>query len=144
MLRIAPATARIGRHRTKQQWQMCRLCWPFRSWPWTVQWYDTTRIARWRRFMAFLKATTTTHHHWESTHSNSINRTCLPLIWGVHFISKSLKKGSSCPNNNRGMTHQSDEKHLNYMTEYCVGVVKLALYCYNICFLLCVINHSSS
>jgi len=31
------------------------------------------------------------------------------------------------PNNNRGMTHQSDEKHLNYMAEYFVGVVKLAI-----------------
>jgi len=33
------------------------------------------------------------------------------------------------------MTHQSDEKHLNNMAKYFVGVVKLALYCYNTRFL---------
>jgi hypothetical protein len=32
-------------------------------------------------------------------------------ILGVYFILKLLKKGLSCPNNNRGMTHP-DEKHL--------------------------------
>ena len=49
---------------------------------------------------------------------------------GVYFIVNTLKKGLSCPYNNRGMTHQSDEKHLhnNNMTEFFVGVVKLALY----------------
>ena len=30
--------------------------------------YNTERIAQWRRFVAFLKATK--HHHWVSTHSN--------------------------------------------------------------------------
>jgi hypothetical protein len=44
-------------------------------------------------------------------------------ILGVYFIVKSLKKSSSRPNNNRGMTHQSDEKQLNDMSEYFVGVV---------------------
>jgi hypothetical protein len=70
--------------------------------------------------MAFLKATK--HCHQASTCSNSINRTSLPLILGVYFIIKSLKKGSSCPNNNRGMTHQLDEKHLHKMSEYFVGL----------------------
>jgi hypothetical protein len=77
--------------------------------------YYTARIAQWRRFMAFLKATK--YRHRASTRSDSINQTCLPLIIGVYFIVKSLKNGSSCPNNNRGMTHQSDEKHLNNNTE---------------------------
>jgi hypothetical protein len=36
------------------------------------------------------------------------------------------------PNNNRGMTYQTDEKYLNYMVKYSVEVVKLAHYCYNI------------
>jgi hypothetical protein len=27
------------------------------------------------------------------------------------------------PKNNRGVTYQTDEKHLNYMSEYFVGVV---------------------
>ena len=71
--------------------------------------------------MAFIKATT--RQHQASTHSNSINWTCLTLILGVYFIIKLLKKSLSCPNNNRGMTHQSDKKHINDMSEYFVGVV---------------------
>jgi hypothetical protein len=35
------------------------------------------------------------------------------------------------PNNNRGMTYQTDEKHLNIFLEYFVGVVKLAWYALN-------------
>jgi len=80
----------------------------------TVHRHYTAHIAQWRRFMAFLRATI--RRHWASTYSDSINRTCLPLILGVYFIVKLLKKGSSCPNNNRGMTNQSD-KHLNNMAE---------------------------
>ena len=44
------------------------------------------------------------------------------------------------PNNNRGMTYQTDEKNLNNMVEYSVGVVKLAHYCYINRFLWRVIN----
>ena len=32
------------------------------------------------------------------------------------------------PNNNRGMTYQTDEKNLNNMVEYFVGVVELVFY----------------
>jgi len=32
------------------------------------------------------------------------------------------------PNNNRGMTYQTDEKHLMHLLEYFVGVVKLSCY----------------
>jgi len=72
--------------------------------------------------MAFIKATK--HHH--------------PV---VYFIVKSLKRSSSCPNNNSGVTHQTDEKHLNNMSEYFVGVVNIAFNCYNNHFVLCIINH---
>ena len=41
-------------------------------------------IAQWRRFTAFLK--TTTRRHRASTHSDSINRTCLPLILREYLI----------------------------------------------------------
>ena len=34
------------------------------------------------------------------------------------------------PNNNRGMTYQTDEKNLNDVIEYFVGLVELAHYCY--------------
>jgi hypothetical protein len=49
------------------------------------------------------------------------NWTRLPLILGVYFIVKSLKKNLSCPTNNRGVTHQNDEKHLNNMSESFFG-----------------------
>jgi hypothetical protein len=46
---------------------------------------------------------------------------------GVYFILKLLKESSSCPNNNRGVTHQTVEKHLHNMSEYFAGVVNTAL-----------------
>jgi hypothetical protein len=104
-----------------------------------VRRYYTARIARWRRFVAFIKVTKRRHR--ASTCSNSINQTCLPLIVGAYFIVKLLKKSSSCPNNNRGVTHQTDEKHLNNMSEYFVGVVNIAFNHYNKHFVLRVINH---
>ncbi len=48
------------------------------------------------------------------------------------------------PNTNRGMTCQTDEKHLTILPEYFVGVVKLAINCYNNHFLLCVFTNNSS
>jgi hypothetical protein len=41
------------------------------------------------------------------------------------------------PNNNRGMTYQTNEKHLTLFPEYfiVIGVVKLAIYWYSNCFL---------
>jgi hypothetical protein len=62
---------------------------------------------------------------------------------GVYFIVKLLKKSLSCPNNSRGMTHQSDKKHINDMSEYLVvgvGVVNIAFNRYNKRFVLRVIN----
>ena len=35
------------------------------------------------------------------------------------------------PNNNRGVTYQTDEKHLNNMSEYFVGVANIAFNHYN-------------
>jgi len=92
--------------------------------------------------MAFRKATK--RRHWVSTRSGSINWTRLPLILGLYFIFKLLKKGLSCPDKHRGMrgsmTHQSDEKYLNNMSESFVGVVVTAFNRYNNCFVLCVIK----
>ncbi len=39
-------------------------------------------------------------------------------------------------NNNRGMTYQTDEKHLTNLRGYLIGVVKLACYALNTRFLL--------
>ena len=101
-----------------------------------VQGYYTAHIAQWRRFMDFPKATKCCH--WASTHSDSINWTSdmpTPDFGGIFHHQFFEKEPMLASNNNRGMTHQSDEKHLNYMAEYFVGVVKVALYCYNTCFL---------
>ena len=94
-----------GWQQTKWRCKMCPLCWPF----WWPSW--SAHIAQWRRFLAFGKATK--RRHQASTCSDSINWTRLPLILGVYFIVKSLKKNLSCLNNNWGVTHHTDEKHRN-------------------------------
>ena len=38
------------------------------------------------------------------------------------------------PNNNRGMTYQTNQKNKTNLREYFVGVVKLAIYCEDNCF----------
>jgi len=122
-LRIAPAAARETTNKTKIQNVSTLLT---ISMAMSVRWYYTARIPRWRRSRAFIK--TTKRRHRASTHSDTINRTHLPTILGVYFIIKMLKKGLSCPYNNRGMTHQSDEKHQHNMKKFFVVVDKLALY----------------
>ena len=46
------------------------------------------------------------------------------------------------PNDNRGMTYQTDEKHLTMFPEYFVGVVKLACYALNTRLLLPVFTNN--
>jgi len=70
--------------------------------------------------VAFVK--TTKRHHRASTCSDRHPSDMPTPISGVYFIIKSLKKSPSCPNNNRGVPHQTDEKHLNNISEYSVGV----------------------
>jgi len=50
---------------------------------------------------------------------------------------------SSCSvgSTNRGVTHQTDEQHLNNMSEYFVGVVNIAFNCFINRFVLRIINH---
>jgi len=104
-----------------------------------VRRYYTAGITRWRRFVAFIKATK--HCHRVSTRSDRHQSDMPTPISGAYFILKSMKKSSSCPNNNRVVTHQTDEKHLNNMSEYFVGVVNIAFNCYNNRFVLRIINH---
>ena len=120
------------RQSTQLKCNMYPICWPF-WWP-----YYAARVAQWRRFVAFIKATK--NHHRASTRSNRHQPDMPAPISGVYFIVKSLKKSSSCPNINRGVTHQTDEKY-HSMSEYFVGVVNIAFDCYNNCFVLCIINH---
>ncbi len=76
--------------------------------------YYTKRIAQWRRFVAFIKATK--RHYRASTRSDSVFRS---IKFRLFFCSsESLKKNSSCPNNNRGVTYQSNGKDLADGMEY--------------------------
>ncbi len=84
-----------------------------------VRRYYTPRITRWRRFVAFVKATK--HRHQASICFDRHQSDMPTPISGVYFIVKSLKTSLSCPHNNRGVTHQTDEKHLNNMSVLCWG-----------------------
>jgi len=77
----------------------------------------------------------------ENTRSDRHQLDMRTPISGVYFIVALLKKSSSCTNKNRGVTHQTDKKHLNNMSEYFVGVVNVAFNYYNNCFVLRIINH---
>jgi len=119
---IAPAGARATANKTINK--MYSLCWPF-WWPWRCTGpYRTRRLME--EVQDFHKSHYTKRCHQASTHSDRHQSDMPTPILGVYFILKLLKKGSSCPSNNMGMTHQSDEKHLNNMAEYFVGVVNIA------------------
>ena len=60
-----------GRQQTVRRCKMNPLCWSL-QWPWRCA--DTTHVTRWRRFVAFIKATKRRHR--ASTRSDSINRLC--------------------------------------------------------------------
>ena len=115
---IAPAAARATANKTKVQ-NVSTL--PTSLMAIAVRQYYTARITRWRRPMAFIKATKRRHR--ASTRSNRHQSDMPTPISGVYFIVKLLKKSSSCLNSNRGVTHLTDENHLNNTSEYFVGVV---------------------
>ena len=118
LLCIALAAARATANKTKMQNVSTLLT---ISMAIAVCRYYTVCIAQWRRLVAFIKATK--RRHQASTRSNRHQSDMPTPISGVYFIVKSLKKSSSCPNNNRGVTYQTDEKHLKNMSEYSDGVV---------------------
>jgi hypothetical protein len=119
-LRITPAAARATVNKTKVH-NVSRLLTILMAV--AVRRYYTARITRWRRFVAFIKAIKRRHR--ASTCSNRHQWGMPTPISGVYFIVKSLKKSSSCPNINRGVTHQTDEKHLNNI---CVRIITIVLY----------------
>ena len=126
LLRITPAAARATINTTIMQNVPTMLAVLMAI---AMHWYYTICIARRRRFVAFRKATK--RCHWARTSSNRHQLDMPTPISGVYFIVKLLKKNLSCPNNNRDVTHQTDEKHLNNMSEYFVGVVNIVFNCYN-------------
>ena len=91
--------------------------------------YYTERIAQWRRFIAFIKATK--RHHWVSTRSD-IAQSDMPMLVVLDISSgKRAPVDMLAPNNNRGMTYQTDHMNQNKLVEYSAGVVKLVHYCYS-------------
>ena len=80
-----------GRHiNSKQNNNVYPLCWPFLM-AVAVRRYYTPCIARWRRFMAVLKAIKRKHR--ASTHSDSHQLDILMLFFSMFFIVKLFKKG---------------------------------------------------
>jgi len=125
-LHIAPGAARATANKTKMQNVSTLLA---ISMALAMRRYYTARITRWRSFVSFIKATKRRHR--ASTHSDRHQSDMPTPISGVYFIVKLLKKSLSCPNNNGGVTYQTDDKHLNNMSEYFVGVVNIVFNHYN-------------
>ena len=119
-LRITRAAARATINTTKMEHVPTLLAVSMAITMWR---YYTAHMARWRRFVAFIKATKCRHR--VSTHSDRHQSDMPTPISGVYFIVKLSKKSLSCPSNNRGMTYQTDEKYLNIMSKYFVGVVNI-------------------
>jgi hypothetical protein len=86
--------------------------------------YNTACITQWRRSRASPEATGC--HHWASTRSNSITGTCQRRFCSMRKRPQSTRIS---PNNNRGMTYQTDEKHLTSMREYFVGGASIVFNC---------------
>ncbi len=79
-LRIAQAATRVTINTTMMQHVPTLLAILMAI---AMRWYYTARMARWMRFMAFIKATK--RHHQASTHSNITNQTCQRwLFWTFH------------------------------------------------------------
>jgi len=76
-LRIASAAARATANKTKMQNVSTLLAISIAI---AVRRYYTARIARWRRFVAFIKANKRRHRR--ALALIGINRTCLPLFQG--------------------------------------------------------------
>jgi hypothetical protein len=56
-----------------------------------MSWYNTARVAQWRRSRALLEATGC--HHWASIMSDNIKGTWLRQFFLVFFIIKTVEKG---------------------------------------------------
>ena len=97
-------------------------------------------VARWRRFMAFIKATKR-HHRTSARSDNTQLDTLTPVVSDISSW-KRAPVDMLAPYNNWGMTYQTNEKHLTIFPENFVGVVALAHYLYFTCFQWCVITNN--
>ena len=136
LLRIALAAARATSNKTTMQNVPTLL---FISMAIAMCRYSIKRIAQWRRSRAFKKPL-----------NAAIGRALAPIVpightnagWFLHFIVKRARVDMFSPNNNRGMTYESNPKHLSNFREYFIGVIKLTICCYSNHFLWCVFTNN--
>ena len=85
----------------------------------------------------------TKRHHRVSTRSNITQSDMpTPVVSDISSWKRAPVDMMLAPNDNRGMTSQTDEKHLTMFPEYFVGVVKLACYALNTRLLLPVFTNN--
>ena len=85
-LRIAPAAARATANEMTIQHVPTLLA---ISMAVAMRWYNTAHISRWRRFVAFTKATKC--HHWASTRSDIIKGTHQRRLFWLFHCEKGLQ-----------------------------------------------------
>ena len=112
LLRITSAAARVTANKTMMYYVPIFMA---ISMVISIQRYYTARIAWWRRSRAFIKATKCRHR---ASTCSDITQLDMPMPV-VSLISswKRARVDMLAPNNHRGMTYQTDEKHLNKMSE---------------------------
>jgi len=134
-LRIAPAATRATANGTTMQNEPTLLVITMVM---AMRWYYTARINQWRRFVAFIIATKRRHR--VSSRSDVIKPDTPTPVDSYISSYKRARVDMLTPNNNRGVTYQTNEKHLTNLREYFVGVVLLACYAINTRLLLRVFN----
>ena len=109
-----------GQQANKQQWKNTPTLLAV-SMAVAMCWYATMLITQWRGSRASLEATGRRHR--ASTCSDNIKGTCLScfLYFSPSSCLKRLWGKRMAPINNRGVTYQTDGKHLTSLIEYFVG-----------------------
>ena len=113
LLRIAHAATRVTINKTSME-NVPTLLAILMAIP--MQGYNTAHIAQWRRFVAFTLKATKRHHQ---AITCSVSST---------LLGKRARVDMLAPNNNGGMTCQTDEKHITNFQENFVGAFKPASY----------------
>jgi hypothetical protein len=124
MIRIASAATRATINKTMMQHVATLMA---ISIVMAVGRYYTLSIAQWKRFMAFIKATKCRHQ--ASTRSDITQSDTQRRLIPTFHRRKRAPIDMLAPNNNRGMTYQTDQRHLNNLLENFVGVIKISIYC---------------
>ena len=122
-LRLAPAAARVAGKTMMMNNTPCLLTILMAM---ALRRYVSAHIAQWRRSRAMLDATG--HYQRASIAADSSNWSCMHHFFRVFSLSTCYKRAwadDKAPNNNKGMTYQSDGKELNNTMSYLVGEVNI-------------------